>query len=131
MSPKTRNIVRGFAQRMIGPEILEETADAVVLQDVVGANPLPIPSVIRRMHQMVRAMQTDAMAAFHARDLVDREGRRRTGLGGRPPPLVRGEAGDDRPPGRPDPHEPRPHAPRIARRSSSPPASSSGSPTTR
>jgi phosphate uptake regulator len=68
MSPKTRNIVRGFAQRMIGPEILEETADAVVLQDVVGANPLPIPSVIRRMHQMVRAMQTDAMAAFHARD---------------------------------------------------------------
>jgi phosphate uptake regulator len=69
MSPRTRNIVRGFAQRMIGPEILEETADAVVLQDVVGANPLPIPSVIRRMHQMVRAMQTDAMAAFHARDL--------------------------------------------------------------
>jgi phosphate uptake regulator len=68
MSPKTRNIVRGFAQRMIGPEILEETADAVVLQDVVGANPLPIPSVIRRMHQMVRAMHTDAMAAFHARD---------------------------------------------------------------
>jgi phosphate uptake regulator len=68
MSPRTRNIVRGFAQRMIGPEILEETADAVVLQDVVGANPLPIPSVIRRMHQMVRAMQTDAMAAFHARD---------------------------------------------------------------
>jgi phosphate uptake regulator len=68
MSPRTRNIVRGFAQRMIGPEILEESADAVVLQDVVGANPLPIPSVIRRMHQMVRAMQTDAMAAFHARD---------------------------------------------------------------
>ncbi|MCI4332216.1 MAG: phosphate uptake regulator PhoU [Thermoplasmata archaeon] len=68
MSPRTRNIVRGFAQRMIGPEILEETADAVVLQDVVGANPLPIPSVIRRMHQMVRAMQSDAMAAFHGRD---------------------------------------------------------------
>ena len=68
MSARTRNVVRGFAQRMIGPEILEETADSVVLQDVVGSNPLPIPSVIRRMHQMVRAMQTDAMAAFKLRD---------------------------------------------------------------
>jgi phosphate uptake regulator len=68
MSPHTREVVRNFAQRMIGPEILEETSEAVILQDVVGQNPLPIPSVIRRMHQMVRAMQTDAMAAFRARD---------------------------------------------------------------
>ena len=68
MSARTRQVVRGFAQRMIGPEILEETAEAVILQDVVGANPLPIPSIVRRMHQMVRAMQTDAMAAFRARD---------------------------------------------------------------
>jgi len=79
MSARTRNIVRGFAQRMIGPEILEETAEAVVLQDVVGSNPLPIPSVIRRMHQMVKAMQTDAMAAFRtqdasiAKDVVERD----------------------------------------------------------
>ena len=68
MSARTREVIRSFAQRMIGPEILEETAEAVILQDVVGQNPLPIPSVIRRMHQMVRAMQTDAMAAFRARD---------------------------------------------------------------
>jgi phosphate uptake regulator len=79
MSAKTREIVRGFAQRMIGPEILEETADSVILQDVIGPNPLPIPSVIRRMHQMVRAMQADAMAAFRtkdpaiARDVVERD----------------------------------------------------------
>jgi phosphate uptake regulator len=79
MSAKTRDVVRSFAQRMIGPEILEETADAVVLQDVVGANPLPIPSVIRRMHQMVRAMHSDAMAALKdldssiAKDVVDRD----------------------------------------------------------
>jgi phosphate uptake regulator len=79
MSAKTREIVRGFAQRMIGPEILEETADSVILQDVIGPNPLPIPSVIRRMHQMVRAMQSDAMTAFRtkdpaiARDVVERD----------------------------------------------------------
>jgi phosphate uptake regulator len=79
MSARTREIVRGFAQRMIGPEILEETADSVILQDVIGPNPLPIPSVIRRMHQMVRAMQADAMAAFRgqdsaiARDVVERD----------------------------------------------------------
>jgi len=79
MSPRTREVIRGFTQRMIGPEILEETAEAVVVQDVIGANPLPIPSVIRRMHQMVRAMQSDAMAALHsqdasiARDVVERD----------------------------------------------------------
>jgi phosphate uptake regulator len=70
MSARTREVVRSFAQRMIGPEILEETAESVILQDVVGANPLPIPSIIRRMHQMVRAMHTDAMAALRARDLA-------------------------------------------------------------
>ncbi|EQD53787.1 phosphate uptake regulator, PhoU, partial [mine drainage metagenome] len=68
MGPRTREVVRGFAQRMIGPEILEETAESVILQDIVGPNPLPIPSVIRRMHQMVKSMQGDAMAAFRARD---------------------------------------------------------------
>jgi phosphate uptake regulator len=68
MNARTREVLRGFAQRMIGPEILEETAESVILQDVVGANPLPIPSIIRRMHQMVRAMQSDAMAAFRDRD---------------------------------------------------------------
>ncbi len=68
MSARTREVIRNFAQRMIGPEILEETAESVVLQDVVGANPLPIPSIIRREHQMVRSMQADAMAAFRSRD---------------------------------------------------------------
>ncbi|MGD0249700.1 MAG: phosphate uptake regulator PhoU [Thermoplasmata archaeon] len=68
MSPRTREVIRGFGQRMIGPEILEETAESVILQDVVGANPLPIPSIIRREHQMVRAMHADAMTAFRTRD---------------------------------------------------------------
>ena len=68
MGARTREVIRSFAQRMIGPEILEETAESVILQDVVGQNPLPIPSIIRRMHQMVRAMQTDAMTAFRSRD---------------------------------------------------------------
>jgi phosphate uptake regulator len=70
MSAHTREVVRNFAQRMIGPEILEETAEAVILQDVVGSNPLPIPSIIRREHQMVRSMQTDAMTAFRGRDVA-------------------------------------------------------------
>ena len=79
MHARTREVVRNFAQRMIGPEILEETAESVILQDVVGANPLPIPSIVRRMHQMVRAMQSDAMTALRegdasiARDVVERD----------------------------------------------------------
>ena len=79
MNARTREVVRNFAQRMIGPEILEETSESVILQDVVGQNPLPIPSIVKRMHQMVRAMQTDAMTAFRqrdtsiARDVVERD----------------------------------------------------------
>lgn len=68
MAPPTREVIRNFAQRMIGPEILEETADSVILQDVIGPNPLPIPQVIRRMHQMAQAMLGDAMTAFATLD---------------------------------------------------------------
>ena len=70
MSARTREVIREFAQRVIGPEILEESGDAVILQDVVGANPLPLTSVVRRMHHMVETMQTDAMAAFLHQDMA-------------------------------------------------------------
>jgi phosphate uptake regulator len=79
MSAGTREVVREFAQRVIGPEILEETAEMVVLQDMVSSNPLPLPSVIRRMHPMAHAMQKDAMTAFAtldtsiAEDVKDRD----------------------------------------------------------
>jgi phosphate uptake regulator len=33
MNARTREVIRGFAQHMIGPEILEESAEGVVLQD--------------------------------------------------------------------------------------------------
>jgi phosphate uptake regulator len=79
MSAGTREVVREFAQRVIGPEILEESAEMVVLQDMVSSNPLPLPSVIRRMHPMAHAMQKDAMTAFQnldtsiARDVKERD----------------------------------------------------------
>jgi phosphate uptake regulator len=79
MAAPTREVIRNFAQRMIGPEILEEAADSVILQDVIGPNPLPIPLVIRRMHQMAQSMQGDAMTAFAtldeslAQDVIERD----------------------------------------------------------
>lgn len=79
MSAQTRKVVREFAQRVVGPEILEETSDVVVMQEMVTSNPLPLPSVLRRMHSMARAMQTDAMTAFVerntaiARDVIERD----------------------------------------------------------
>jgi phosphate uptake regulator len=79
MNAQTREVVREFAQRVIGPEILEESSEMVVLQDMVSTNPLPLPSVIKRMHPMVQAMQKDAITAFRAldtsiaRDVLDRD----------------------------------------------------------
>ncbi len=64
MEPSTREVIRKFAQHVIGPEILEETSNGVVLQDMISSNPMPLPSVIRRMHLMAKEMQSDAMTAF-------------------------------------------------------------------
>ncbi|MCL5984263.1 MAG: phosphate uptake regulator PhoU [Candidatus Thermoplasmatota archaeon] len=79
MDPSTREVVRKFVQQVIGPEILEETPTGVVLQDMVSSNPMPLPSVLRRMHLMAREMQSDAMTGFRgqdasiARDVADRD----------------------------------------------------------
>ncbi len=79
MEAATREVVRKFVQHVIGPEILEETANGVVLQDMVSSNPMPLASVIRRMHLMAREMQSDAMTSFReqnssiAKDVADRD----------------------------------------------------------
>ena len=52
--------VRTFVRRTIQPEIVSEENDAILLRDVSLGTFLPVPSLIRRMFQVVRELQVDA-----------------------------------------------------------------------
>jgi len=60
ITPEVRATVRTFVRRTIQPEIVSEEGDSIVLRDVSLGTFLPVPSLIRRMYQVVRDIQIDA-----------------------------------------------------------------------
>lgn len=60
ITPEIRATVRTFVRRTIQPEIVSEEAESIVLRDVSLGGFLPVPSLIRRMYQVVRDIQLDA-----------------------------------------------------------------------
>lgn len=60
LTPEVRATVRTFVRRTIQPEIVSEEGDAILLRDVSLGSFLPVPSLIRRMYQVVRGLQIDA-----------------------------------------------------------------------
>jgi phosphate uptake regulator len=59
-----RKVVRDFTRRVIGPEIVEESGNAISVQDVADHSNLDMRKILRRMHLMSRSMQADAMEAL-------------------------------------------------------------------
>jgi len=68
ITPEVRATVRTFVRRTIQPEIVSEEGDAIVLRDVSLGGFLPVPSLIRRMFQVVRDIQADAGRSWTAAD---------------------------------------------------------------
>ena len=60
ITPEVRATVRTFVRRTIQPEIVSEEGETIVLRDVSLGGFLPVPSLIRRMFQVVRDIQADA-----------------------------------------------------------------------
>jgi len=64
---------------LIGPEIIEETLDKIVLQDILNPAELSVKKSIRRMHMITRAMQENAIRSLKekdfdlAKDVIDRD----------------------------------------------------------
>ncbi|MDH7510313.1 MAG: PhoU domain-containing protein [Methanolinea sp.] len=56
-----RLAVRDFSQMTIGPEVIEETENAILLKDLLNPGEMPLDNTIRRMYVIAKNMHIDAM----------------------------------------------------------------------
>src|SRR3989441_6340047 len=68
MAPFVRKVAREFSHMVIGPEVIEESRNAVVIQDLSDTAELSAEKCLRRMHLIVRAMHEDALEALRTHD---------------------------------------------------------------
>jgi phosphate uptake regulator len=68
LGPFVRRVARDFSRMVIGPEVIEESKNTVVIQDLSDTAELSAEKCLRRMHLTVRAMHEDALAALRGRD---------------------------------------------------------------
>ncbi len=64
----TRRVAREFCHLVIGPEVIEENRNSLVIQDLSDASDLSVDKCLRRMQLTVRAMLEDAVTALRTSD---------------------------------------------------------------
>ena len=64
-----RKTIRDMSYRLIGTEIIEETAKSVVIQDFLSPNELKVKKSIRRMHLIIESMHADAINSLLKKDV--------------------------------------------------------------
>lgn len=62
--PFVRRVAREFCRLVIGPEVIEETRNSILVQDLSDASELSSEKCLRRMHLTVRTMLEDAVLAL-------------------------------------------------------------------
>ena len=79
LSPDQRRTIREAVQGLVGVEILKETDDRVVIQDLLDSSELSIHNAVTRMRLIALAMLDDAVTALLedddvlARSVIDRD----------------------------------------------------------
>jgi len=68
IDPDQRRVIRDATQGLVGLEVLEETNERVVIQDLLDSSELSIHNAVRRMHLISVSMLGDAVDALAARD---------------------------------------------------------------
>ena len=74
-----RRAIREATQGLVGVEVLEETGDSVVIQDLLDSSELSITNAVTRMRLIAQSMLEDAVRALVsndadvARDVVERD----------------------------------------------------------
>src|SRR2546428_6071531 len=68
MAPFVRKVAWEFSHMVIGPEVIEESRNAVIIQDLSDTAELSAEKCLRRMHLIVRAMHEDALEALRTHD---------------------------------------------------------------
>ena len=64
----TRRVAREFCHLVIGPEVIEENKNSLVIQDLSDASDLSVDKCLRRMQLTVRAMLEDAVSSLESSD---------------------------------------------------------------
>ncbi len=62
--PFVRKVAREFCRLVIGPEVIEESPNSILIQDLSDPTELSSEKCLRRMHLTVRAMLEDAVATL-------------------------------------------------------------------
>ncbi|HVL87625.1 MAG TPA: phosphate uptake regulator PhoU [Candidatus Thermoplasmatota archaeon] len=62
--PAERALVRELVRRLMGAEIIEETSDRIVVQDLADTSEFDMRRGVRRMSRVARSMHEDAMKAI-------------------------------------------------------------------
>lgn len=68
MLAEQKNIIREMCYKLIGPEIIEETAKKVIIKDLLNPNEISIKKSVRRMFLLSNSMQKDAIKAIKTND---------------------------------------------------------------
>ncbi|SFC63076.1 Phosphate uptake regulator [Halobiforma haloterrestris] len=74
-----RRAIRSATQSLVGVEVLEETTDSVVIQDLLDSSELSIVNAVRRMRLIATSMLEDAVTALVendddiAHDVIERD----------------------------------------------------------
>jgi phosphate uptake regulator len=63
-----KRAVKDFSNMVIGPEVIEETSDSIVLHDLSDPTELPQKRCVKRMQLIVSSMHSDSMIAFETKD---------------------------------------------------------------
>jgi phosphate uptake regulator len=63
-----RLVVRDFTQMAIGPEVVEETDNLIVLRDLLNPAEMPFDNTLKRMFVIVKNMHLDAVNALETRN---------------------------------------------------------------
>ena len=70
LGPFVRRVARDFSRLVIGPEVIEESRNALLIQDLSDPAELSAEKCIRRMYMTDRAMLEDAVTAVKSGDEV-------------------------------------------------------------
>jgi phosphate uptake regulator len=69
MSQSQKKDIHSIVQKLIGPEILEETGSKVVIQDLLNSEELQAEKALRRIRTIVRSMIQDSIEALVKSDI--------------------------------------------------------------
>ena len=66
--PFIRDCIANFTQIAIGPEVVEESNNFIVIKDLLNPTEMPFEKTIKRMYILVHDMSDDAIRAFETGD---------------------------------------------------------------